>query len=300
MRRDIQDKFVALEIAPQGDARFTGEVWSARFGHLLAAEMSAVPQSFPRTAKLVSRATEECFQVGLVARGFAHVVQDGQECRLAEGDFVVHEAGRPLFWKLDGDWKLLVFTWPREAIALDHAQPQRVTARVFRGSTGLNRIIANVLTALAMTRPNVQTSNVARLAEQVGTLVVTAALEQCVDEAPEPEQPSDLFRAVQEYIEDNLDDPHLDPESIARAFFISTRTLHRLFARQGQTVSRWIRTRRLEKARRKLTSREARDRSITEIMIDCGFSDLALFSRAFRAEYGLSPREYRARHAFTA
>lgn len=40
------------------------------------------------------------------------------------------------------------------------------------------------------------------------------------------------------------------------------------------------------------------NRRIVEIALDSGFNDLSNFNHAFRAEFGVSPRAYRARHAF--
>jgi AraC-like DNA-binding protein len=37
------------------------------------------------------------------------------------------------------------------------------------------------------------------------------------------------------------------------------------------------------------------DDKIVDIALDCGFGDLSNFNRAFRAEFGLSPRAYRLR-----
>jgi len=35
---------------------------------------------------------------------------------------------------------------------------------------------------------------------------------------------------------------------------------------------------------------------VIDIALDCGFGDLSTFNRAFRAEFGVTPRSYRARH----
>jgi AraC-like DNA-binding protein len=83
--------------------------------------------------------------------------------------------------------------------------------------------------------------------------------------------------------------------SIARAHFVSTRQLHRLFAGTGETVTRRIRRLRLERCRRELADRRRATDSVTGISRRWGFPDLPGFSRAFRSTYGLSPTDYRAR-----
>jgi AraC family transcriptional regulator len=49
---------------------------------------------------------------------------------------------------------------------------------------------------------------------------------------------------------------------------------------------------------REAASRLARDRDkVIDVSLECGFGDVSNFNRAFRAEFGVSPRVYRLRHA---
>jgi AraC family transcriptional activator of tynA and feaB len=104
----------------------------------------------------------------------------------------------------------------------------------------------------------------------------------------------DLLNKIDAYIAEHLADPGLGPEAIARAHFVSTRQLHRLFARQGTTVTQRIRTHRLERCRRELLDPRSAT-SITGISRRWGFTDLPSFSRAFRNAYGATPSAYRSR-----
>jgi AraC family transcriptional regulator len=59
----------------------------------------------------------------------------------------------------------------------------------------------------------------------------------------------------------------------------------------GVTPHQWLLRMRLRNAAERLvTSTE----SITDIALDVGFDDLSNFIRSFRAEFGVSPRHYRA------
>lgn len=107
---------------------------------------------------------------------------------------------------------------------------------------------------------------------------------------------TDLFQQVRAYIETHLDDPALGPQRIAQEFFLSPRTLHRLFARHGLTVHAWIKQRRLEACRRALTAPGSQHSSVTEVATRYGFRDSAVFSRAFSRAYGASPSRYRVLH----
>ena len=89
-----------------------------------------------------------------------------------------------------------------------------------------------------------------------------------------------------------MSDCELDPESIARGCGISTRYLHELFRDTNQTLGSWIRDQRLEACREALRD-QANRQSVAEIAYRWGFGDQAQFSRAFKAQYGVPPKEFR-------
>lgn len=100
-------------------------------------------------------------------------------------------------------------------------------------------------------------------------------------------------RAILEHIDRNLADAELGVGSIARAFGFSSRTIHKLFEGEAQTVARLIWDRRLERCREEMADPAMAARSITEIAHLWGFSDSQHFSRAFKQRFGMTPRDYR-------
>lgn len=98
------------------------------------------------------------------------------------------------------------------------------------------------------------------------------------------------------YLEANLRDPDVDPDRVASHFGVSTRYVQILFAREGMTVSDWIRQQRLESCRKALQSKRPGE-TITEIAFTWGFNDPSHFSRLFRQRFGMRPRDYARRHA---
>jgi AraC-like DNA-binding protein len=82
-------------------------------------------------------------------------------------------------------------------------------------------------------------------------------------------------------------------ESMAGAAGLSPYHFLRTFQRlTGVTPHQYIVRARLRDAAIRLS---ARGRKILDIALDSGFGDVSNFNRAFRTEFGLSPREYRKR-----
>ena len=100
-------------------------------------------------------------------------------------------------------------------------------------------------------------------------------------------------------MQDNLHDPQLSPRAVAAAHHISPSYLHRLFQSRGTTVAAWIRTQRLERARRALRDPALRTVPVYRIASQYGFGAHETFTRAFRAAYGIAPADYR-RHPHAA
>lgn len=106
----------------------------------------------------------------------------------------------------------------------------------------------------------------------------------------ETEQLSALVQNALQHIADHLSDS-MTVESIASELYVSKYYLSHAFTKEvGVSVYRYIMMRRLLMARQLLLSGE----SAGQVCRSCGFSDYASFYRAFKSEYGISPREFTA------
>jgi AraC-like DNA-binding protein len=99
------------------------------------------------------------------------------------------------------------------------------------------------------------------------------------------------IRAMQAYIESNLEWGDLAPANTARELGISVRQLHLLFGPTGTTFSRYVLSRRLERAR--LTLALEPRRKILDVAFACGIESSTVFYRAFRDAFGTTPTGYR-------
>jgi AraC-like DNA-binding protein len=289
----IREHFVALDIDADRDGAFTGTVRSAALGHLKVASVDTTTAEYRRTRGLAHRDSAVYLQVGLITCGEAVLRQDGREAALRPGDFAIYETDRPFFWGLRGESRLFVFTWPRASMALDQGESQRLTARTLGGGSGLGGIVGRMLQELVTSPPALSAAGGVRLADEVGELVTTVATEYA-EPGPPGRAVDEELRRIDAYIAERLCDPDLDPAAIARAHFMSVRRLHRLFARQGTSVTQRIRQQRLERCRHDL-ARPRGPASISDISRRWGFTDLATFSRAFRSAYRTTPSAYRRR-----
>ena len=106
------------------------------------------------------------------------------------------------------------------------------------------------------------------------------------------------WRRVLEYVESRLRDPDLTVAEVAARFGISKRYLHKLFEPTGQSFSRHVLERRLERVAGDLTAPELARTPIAGIAYRNGFSDLSNFNRRFKEHYGATPRDVRGTVGF--
>lgn len=120
--------------------------------------------------------------------------------------------------------------------------------------------------------------------------LVKGVLVQAFDDS-EPRLAPAVVRAARDIADGRLTDPDLSPTVLARELNISVRSLHRAFARTEESVTAYIRRRRLEQARLELAVPVDRP-SVTEIAARWRFADSSHFIRTFKKEYGQTPTEF--------
>ena len=103
--------------------------------------------------------------------------------------------------------------------------------------------------------------------------------------AEEPE----LLDKVTAYIEDHYAE-HMTIRDIAHKFYISDSSIsHQFKQKMGISIYHYVTQRRLISAKNLITKGIALEHVATQV----GFSDYSSFYRAFKQEYGISPRQYK-------
>lgn len=291
----LYDTYGALDVVPEGDGPFSASLSRRDFDRLKMVSLRGTPQSFHRTRPMITGDSGDELIVTMMVNGSGMLVQDGRTAPLEPGDFTLVESSRPYTMVFRGPARIIDFTWRRENINLSECESYEATARTVGSDAPMGRLLSPMLLDLYRVGGGISESGAVRLSTGIADLVVTAALELSRPTSAEQlsrRQFDDIIR----FIERNLENPELTAELIADAFFVSSRTLHRVFARHGKSVATVIREMRLEACRHMMLSPVHRGRSISFIASQFCFSSLQVFSRAFATHYGTPPKVYRHLH----
>ncbi len=124
--------------------------------------------------------------------------------------------------------------------------------------------------------------------------VLSDAMKDEESSSPQRQTLSDKrLNDVLRFIEVHLSDPKLSIATVAKGCGISPRYLSLLLKAHGTPFSTLVWDKRLKTAGQWLTSSKPGEASISEIAYRVGFKSPAHFSRMFKREYKLSPRQYR-------
>lgn len=112
-----------------------------------------------------------------------------------------------------------------------------------------------------------------------------------MDNLPIAAEKPELLERAMSYIEKNLSEK-ITLEQAAKHLFVSASTISQCFRKAlGISFYRYVTQRRLIAAKTLIE----RDMMLEDVAVRTGFQDYSGFYRAFKQEYGISPRQYRNR-----
>ncbi|MEA2382728.1 MAG: hypothetical protein QOH72_2699 [Solirubrobacteraceae bacterium] len=273
---------------------FRGAIAGHHLGPLDLFRIRGDASAVRRTERAIAAFDPERLTLLMAVSGRCSVQQGDAHALIGAGEISSYETSRPFAVGAPDPFELLLCAVPRAALGPDADGAARRTARRITSASGPGALARSFLRELW---DRLEDGSVGPGDEQLAdaALALMRALHAPAHEgAPVRTSPAGALVAhIKEYIEHHLQDSDLGPEQIARAHFISTRYLHKLFARESATVSEWVRRRRLECCRRDLLDPRLAGEPIAAIGARWGLPNHAHFSRVFRATYGCTPREAR-------
>ncbi|WP_280242273.1 helix-turn-helix domain-containing protein [Nocardia abscessus] len=289
-RQTVTRAFVPLSATAADATGFTGRLQVSTLGTMTVSRVSAAPHTVRRSKSLIADSERGLYKLGLQLSGVALLVQDGREAVLGSGDFALYDTDLPYTLDFGAPTDMAVFMFPRERLHLPLNADRDILARRIGGRDDVGALVTPLLIRLVEQQHRGGLHATPVIADAVVDLLSALLADDFGTPESLPHQA--LLVQAKAFIDDHLGDPDLTPDVVAAAVHISTRYLQKLFSADGRPVASWIRQRRLDQCRRELSSARAIP-SISAVGRKCGFPDPAHFSRVFKAQFGISPGEFR-------
>nr|WP_284701340.1 helix-turn-helix domain-containing protein [Rhodoplanes tepidamans] len=291
----ISRLFGPADISIADERRFFGDIRSASLGRLAITRVRSSDELGSRRKSHLIGDTEERLLFVMLRSGTLSISQGNRECELEPGTCTLFDASAPYDYRHRVPTEVVNICFPAGLLSTRLRDPRRYIARRLDEQRGLNRILSDFVESLSRETDAIPAPLADRLAVQItdmiGSILESSHRELHIEGSAVQ---SAVYRRCIAFIESNLADPDLDPESIAAASGISVRYLHSVFRGSGQTVGDYVRKRRLTRSYEDLTSDLCRRIAVKEIAYRNGFRNPAHFANAFKLEFAVSPSEVRA------
>lgn len=272
---------------------FSGTLVGRRWGSKTMAQLSVNAHAVSRQGTLDGPDDSAHLKLAIQGSGRGIVMQDGKEAVLETGEFAFFDASRPYTVLFDDGSTSQIILFPRQLLNLPFDSADELSVMAFSQTNPLSRVVTRFshecVDAMKYLSDPVPRRLVDNLIHLLGTVIANELYSGGSDAGDRHRK-----QQVMAYMEEHLDNPGLNPPTIAAAHFMSVRSLHQLFEHESQTIAETIRSLRLERCRMQLEDPSQDTVLLSSVAAQWGFADSAHFSRAFRQAYGATPSQWRA------
>lgn len=285
-------KRLSLTLDEADDATLYGELFQFRSSTGIDfIRVTGTPQSWA----VDFREQPGSYWLVMILDGAAVMRGTEQSLSLSDGDMICGRGESVAHLSFTSDNRSLVVRVPQSVLSMRLKTPLSAASRKIATDSGAARVFSGMLRSLADTIVDITTDQGRPVELAFPEFLVTSLLDNAPARAlgGAAGMRAALLERIFQTIEIRLSDPDLNYQQVAAEHGISPRYLQKLFESIDDSFGHYVKVRRLERCRLDLRSPLHVQKSISDILFEWGFNDSASFSRAFREQYGVSPREYR-------
>lgn len=234
------------------------------------------------------------YHLALHLSGDARHLQAGREAVQQPGDMVLIDTDLGFRGEFLTDLRLLVWELPCELLVPLLAEPEDAVGRLISGRHGPGAVLSDYARAVGREAANIDAREQRTLLCHLCSLIaLTLGSTSAVREARRLSYRAAQRQRVLAFIEAHFRDCGLSAAHAARELKLSRRWLYDLLDDEETGFAARVSRRRIEECKKLLADAAQDHLSMAEIAFLCGFGELSTFNRRFRAQCGMTPRDYR-------
>ncbi len=288
----IHRLFRGLDSDLYGDTDFQGRMTTLQAGDIVLTRLEAHRHRALRTPTLARHTDAAYLKIVAPWAGCASVEQQGREAWVAPGQWSIYDTTDSYLIANPVQVEHLIVMLPRERLAERGLPLDALMARRLGGDGGVARLALETMRTAYHELPGMSEAAACGVGDAI-TQFVHLSLLDLAGRGTAVTQREALRERIKTHVGEHLGDSALTVDRIATSLGCSRRQLYNAFEDEPDGVAGYLLRRRIDACRQSFDDRRHDHRSITDIALGFGFSNMAHFSRVFRAQLGLPPRDYR-------
>ena len=292
-REVICRHYANVDVTSKTDHTFQGETRIVPAANLQLSLIQSSPLSVKKRSIDPERIDQDAYFFVVLLSGQYRLEQQGREACLLPGDMTIYDATRPHKIDCAGEFAKLIVTIPRRTMTTVFGEPDACSALRIASHKGVGAIASSFLRSWSANLDHMTSQELTEVSQSSLNLLALTLANIKPDGIKRSDQRLMTRRRIKLFIEQNLSNPQLDSLMIASGVSLSTRYINSLFAEENHSLMRYVLERRLARCHQEIINSRCTGLSISEIAFRWGFNELSHFSRTFRRQYGLSPRDFK-------
>ncbi len=289
--------FFGLKSDTYGDTDFDGRMKTVHAGDVVLTHLQASRHRVTRSSSLARSNEMPYLKIVAPFVGCAGVEQKGRETWVTPDQWSIYDTTDSYAVANPVRVEHLIVMIPKQRLVERGLALDALMARRLGGSGGVSRLALDTMRSAWRELPGMSETAARGVGDAIAQFVHLSLLELAGTQTAVSQREA-LRERIKQHVAQHLGEPELSVDALARALNCSRRQLYNAFAEEPDGVAGYILARRLDACRQAFGDQAATHRSITDIALASGFSNMAHFSRVFRAHLGMAPSDYRrALHA---
>lgn len=287
----ICQEFTRVEITPPATDDLFNEVTFYTWNKLRLSIIKSHAITIDKLPREPHLANQDNYLAVILLSGKYLLEQNGRETFLQPGDMAIYDATQPHRIYCPHHFSKLIVSIPRTVMRDRIAGIEHCTALSISGKESVGSVASHFIRTVASQVETMNASEFSALSEHSLDLLTLALTSIRPQDYNLSRSRSISLRLVKNFVALHLSDASMNTAMIASGVHLSPRYINELFSDEGISLIRYVWKSRLERCHKDILNPALIGCRVSEIAYRWGFNDFSHFSRAFKLQFGMSPRD---------
>lgn len=294
----INREYAKVEITPPANGNLFNEMVIYPWKDLRLSSIRSNEIELKRKSLEPNLYSQDAYFAVVLLSGNYRLQQNGKEVFLQSGDISIYDATLAHQISCSKTFSKLIISIPRSILRDRISGIEHCTALRIPGNSGTGAIASNFIRSTLNQTNQLTVPEFYALSDYSLDLLTLALVAVRPEKFNLSNSHSLTLNRIKTYIEVHLSNSDINPTIVANDIGLSSRYINTLFQKEETSLMRYIWRRRLENCHNDLLDPINIGDRISDIAFRWGFNDLSHFSRVFKQQYDLSPKDYREKMTF--